>query len=756
MDAELSSVSHARKFTIAAAEQPAATASISRAKELHEQGRLDDAVPQYQAVLAERPDDAEALHLYGVLQFQRGYVAEAETLIRRAISISPQPLWLANLGSILAHQGHRADALEQFEAALRIDSKHVQTLVRLGNTLIELRRYESALSAYGRALKVAPMLLDALCNQGAALRALGRYQEALETYERALTVDPRSFESLYNLGNVLRDLQRYPQALGNYERALAVMPGSPEVLSARGRTLIDLGRPKEALASFNEAIAAKPDFVEALYNSAVALERLGRAEEAIQRCNRVLALENRHAKAFASRGNALLHLKQYEEALSDYDLALEIEPHAASVLCNRGTVLRQMKHHEAALRSYAAALTVDADFPEAWCNRGGVLQSMHRYEDALSAFDHALALNPKYASAWFNRGNTLFEMFRIDDALRAYNQAIEIDPDYADAHYAQALVYLLQGDFARGWEQYEWRFRDPKNERNERFFSQPRWTGDESLDGRTILIYAEQGLGDSLQFCRYIELVRARGASIVLEVPATLKSLMATLRTPVQLVSTGEPLPSFDFHCPLLSLPLVFRTDFHSIPNQTPYLYPDARQKEKWETLLGAKRRLRIGVAWSGNPEHRNDHNRSLELAMLMPLFELDVEWISLQKVVREHDMAILENTPMLRFDDELADFSDTAALIQSLDLVIAVDTAVAHLTGALNRSLWVLLPHLSEWRWLMDRDDSPWYPGARLFRQSAAGRWTDVVDAVGRAIGELLQVTWKSGEARDGGGCWK
>lgn len=712
-----------------------AKANLSRAKDWHGTGRFDDAAREYEAVLAERPDDAEASQFYGILKYQRGDLAGAEALLRRAVSLAPEVGSLSDLGAVLAEKGSSESALEQFDAALRLDPNHVSTLVRQGNTLIGMRRYEAALTAYDWAIKVSPLLLDALCNRGSALRALGRHQEALETYERALTVDPRSFESFYNLGNVLRDLQRYAEALQNYERALAFVPNQPEILAVRGRTLVDLGRPKEALASFNEAIASKPDHVEALYNSAVALERLGRAEEAIQRCDRVLGLEPGHAKAYATRGNALLHLDRHEDALANYTSSLELEPGAVDVLCNQGTALRQLNRHEAALQSYDAALAVSADFPEAWCNRGSVLLDMHRTADALDAFDHALTINPKYALGWFNRGNAFFDMRRFDEALHAYDEVIGIDPNYVDAHFAQGFIYLHRGDFAKGWPKYEWRLRDPKSEHSRRHFSQPRWSGEEPLDGRTILIYGEQGFGDTVQFCRYAQRLLDAGARVVLEVQPALRSLMATLHGPAQVIATGEPLPAFDYQCPLLSLPLVFQTDLSSIPAQTPYLHPDAQLIEKWEGILGAKKRLRIGLAWSGNPEHRNDRNRSIDLATLMPLLGLDVEWISLQKVIRENDMAVLEQSPIRNFDTDIRDFSDTAALIHSLDLIIAVDTAVAHLAGALGRPVWMLLPHLAEWRWMSDRADSPWYPSARLFRQAAPRSWVEVIDAVREAI---------------------
>jgi tetratricopeptide (TPR) repeat protein len=708
-----------------------ATAHFSRAKDLHGTNRFDAAAREYEAALAAYPDYAEALHLFGVLEFQRGNAAESEQWLRRAVEQASSVNAVSDLGAVLAANGKTDDGFAQLERALQLDRNHVPTLIRQASMLMGMRRYEEALGVYDRALAVSPLTLDALNNRGAALRALGRVQEAVESYRRALTVDPRSFESFYNLGNAQRDLQRDEEALQNYDRALAIVPNHPEILSARGRTLVDLGRPREALASFNEAVASRPDFVEALYNSGVALERLGRAQEAMQRCDRVLAIEPRHAKALAARGNALLHLTRYDEAANAYERALEIEPGAVDVLCNRGTVLRHLDRHEEALLSYDAALAGDAHFPDAWCNRGNVLQDVHRYDEALNSYDRAIAVSPKHAIAWFNRGNALLETDRVDAAMQAYDKAVALDPNYVDAHFAQAFAHLMQGDFANGWAKYEWRLANPKSEYSRRTFTQPRWNGDQPLRGRTILVRAEQGFGDTLQFCRYVERVADEGARVVLEVQQALKTLLTPLRGAAEVIAVGEPLPPHDFHVPLLSLPLAFKTGLSTIPASTPYLHADPERMSRWTERLGPKRRMRVGIAWSGNAEHPNDRNRSMTLATLLPLMDLDIDWINLQKVVRGRDIATLETSPLLNFDAEMGDFSDTAALMESLDLVISVDTAAAHLAGALHRPVWVLLPHLAEWRWMRQRSDSPWYPGARLFRQPAPGRWQDVVDAV-------------------------
>lgn len=738
---------------VKAATAPRGAASLARARDWHAAGRFDDAAREYEAVLARNAGNAEALHLYGVLQYQRGVVAEAESLIRRAIALGADTGTAtrahSDLGAILADTGRPAEAFDQFDAALRADPGDVQTLVRKGNTLLGQRRYELALAAFDRALEVSPLTLDALCNRGSALRALGRHAQAVDTYDRALMVDPRSFESWFNRGLVLRDLQRPADALHAFDRAIAIRPGLAVMLSARGQTLVDLGRLGEALAAFNEAIAIQPGLVDAIYNSAVALERLNRPDEAIARCERVLALEPGNAQAHACRGNALLQLRRYDEALASYDAALRLRPEAVEFQCNRGTALRYLRRYEEALQSYDAVLAADSRFGEAWSNRSSVLQDLHRYDEAMASLDHAMALRPDHATNWFNRGNLHYELNRPAEALAAYGRAIELNADYVDAHFARASLYLIEGDFARGWAEYEWRLRDALLARHYRPFAQPLWRGDEPLEGKTILVHAEQGFGDTLQFCRYAPLLAARGARVVLEVQPALKALMASLEGPAQVVARGELLPGFDYQCPLLGLPHAFGTTLETIPRHTPYLRADAQRVAQWANLLGARaeKRLRVGLAWAGNPEHKNDHNRSIDFARFAPWFELDIEWVSLQKAVREHDEALLAHAPVLRFDDEPGDFADTAALMTSLDLVISVDSAVAHLAGALGRPLWVLLPEPPEWRWMRARDDSPWYPGARLFRQRAPGQWTSVIDAVKAALVEKTAQAYTEGE---------
>jgi hypothetical protein len=397
---------------------------------------------------------------------------------------------------------------------------------------------------------------------------------------------------------------------------------------------------------------------------------------------------------------------------------------------------------EAALKNYDRAIALQPANAEAFNNRGNALKQLNRFEEAIASYDRALTLKPAYADALNNRGNALQELKRFDEALASYDRALAIRPDFAEIHYNQALFRLLVGDFDRGWEEHEWRWQCDWLRNSKRSFAEPIWLGKEDISGKTILIHAEQGFGDTIQFCRYVPSVVGRGARVILEVPKRLHELMSAATGASQVVSKGEPLPDFDVQSPLLSLPLAFGTRLETISSSVPYLRASPQNVINWNTRLGRNHRPRIGVAWSGSPTHKKDHNRSIAIGALLSLFEIDATFVSLQKDVRRNDAAVLQNeTDLVNFGDDLKDFSDTAALIANLDLVISVDTSVAHLAGALAKPVWVLLPYLPDWRWLLDRDDSPWYPTARLFRQDETRSWEPVIARVHAALANFVQI---------------
>ncbi|WP_131754358.1 tetratricopeptide repeat protein [Burkholderia vietnamiensis] len=714
---------------------------LRRARASHERGALLEAELGYRGVLGIDPDHADAWHLLGVLHFQHGRLDDADAAIARSIAHTPSALALANHASVLVALGRRDEALARLDHALALNPAHLRALLLRAGVLADLGQHAEAVAAYDRLLEHAPTLIEALWRQAASLHVLQRHADALAACDRALAVDRRSFDAHRQRARILRDLRRFDEALEHYARALAVVPNSAEILLMQGLTLADLGRLDQALASLNEAIAGQPDFIDALYNSAVMLERIGRYDDALARCDRVLALDAAHAGALANRGNALFGLARYADALASYDASLRAAPHFIEVLCNRARTLTRLRREAEALESCDRAIALDANYAMAWYTRGRILQRLHRYPDALASYDRVLALDLADQLAHYQRGNVLRSMMRHDEALAAYDRVVALDPQNIAANFTKAFVYLQMGDFERGWPAYEWRWREDQVGAHKRAFAQPLWLGEDSIDGRTILLHAEQGLGDTLHFCRYAKFVKARGARVIVEVQGALKSVLADVDGIDEVVGYGEPLPPFDVHCPLLSLPLVFRTNLASIPSDVPYLRARPERVAKWQATLGERTRARVGIAWSGNPNHLDDHNRSILLEHLLPLLTDDVEWVSIQKVVRDEDRPALDASRIRHFGDELGSFADTAALMECLDCIVSVDTSVAHLAGALGRPLWIMLPFLPDWRWLLGRDDSPWYPTARLFRQSRAGQWSDVFERIAAALRSVAHV---------------
>jgi tetratricopeptide (TPR) repeat protein len=530
----------------------------------------------------------------------------------------------------------------------------------------------------------------------------GNFPQAEELYAAVLETQPDNFDALHLYGVLRHQRGQHAEALASIAKALRTNARSAAAHSNYGAVLAALNRSEEAIASYAQAIALQPDFTDALVAQANTLYALGRFAEALSGYERVLAIKPDFAEIHNNCGNALWCLRRPREALTRFDAALAHKP----------------------------------DYAEAHNNRGNVLLDLNRAADALASFERALSLNADYPDALVNRGNALRDLNRDDEALESFERAIALMPQPAEAHWNKALLHLSHGDYEQGWPGYEWRWR--RAGAAVRGFAQPQWRG-EDLTGKTILLHAEQGFGDVIQFARYVPMVAALGARIILEAPDALMPLLASLDGLSATVTRGAPLPAFDLHCPLLSLAGAFGTTLATIPAAIPYLrVPDDRMTA-WRALLPRTDRLRVGLVWSGKPSHNNDHNRSIPLSQLVPLLGMPgIIFISLQRDVRDADRPALESSPLLRLDERLADFADTAAAIAQCDLVIAVDTAVAHLAGALGRPVWLLLPHAGDWRWLMDRDDSPWYASARLFRQPSIGDWNSVIARLAAEIAAL------------------
>jgi tetratricopeptide (TPR) repeat protein len=612
-----------------------------------------------------------------------------------------------DLGLSLHQQGKLADAESVYLTILHRQPAHAGALHLLGVIALQTGRLEQAVALIGKSLSLDPRHAGAYCNHGTALAHLGHLREALSSFDRAIALRPDYAEAHNNRGGVLRDLGQAQEAVASYDRAIELREDYGEARYNRALQLADLGRTHEALADYDAAIALRPDYVEAHNNRGAALAHLGRAHEALLSYDRAIALKPGYAEAYNNRGTALADLGRIEEALSNFDRAIALNP----------------------------------DRAEVFNNRGGALTQLGKSQEALASYDRAIELKPDHAEAFNNRGAAFAVLGRTEEALSNYASAIALRPDYADAHCNQSLCHLSMGDYETGWRMYEWRWKAGLALRRADLTG-PSWIGDSLIDGKTIVVHGEQGSGDSIQFCRYVPMLAAR-ATVILDVPAPLRRLLSGVEGVTRVVATGDPLPPFDTWIPMMSLPLAFRTTLETIPAAIPYLHADPERSAEWKRRLAALPGRKIGLVWAGAPRHADPHSkavdrrRSITLRHYAPFAAIPgVSLISLQK----GEAAAQARTPpggMVLHDwtDELLDFADTAALIEALDLVISVDTSVAHLAGALGKPVWVLNRYDLCWRWLRDRSDSPWYPSARLFQQRTPGDWSGVIDEVAAAL---------------------
>ena len=487
------------------------------------------------------------------------------------------------------------------------------------------------------------------------------------------------------------------------------------------------GRRAEALASFDRILAIRSDLAEVHNNRGVVLQDLLRLDEALASYDRAIAIEPNYAEAYNNRAVALHYAGRGDEALASCDAALALRPNYGDAHFNRGIVLADLGRHAEALASFDQTLGLKADTVVVNARRAATLRALCRFEEALAACDRALTIRPQYAEAHVVRGRILVDMRRFPEALAAFASAQALAPEHPEAYCAEAAARLLTGDFVRGLPKFEWRLKRAPPAPPPRQYTQPQWDGLVSLYDKTILLYGEARLADTIRFLRYVPLVAARGARIILDVTPPLRSLAAGLAGVTQVVGQGDALPDFDLQCPLMSLPLAFGTKLESIPAPTPYLRPSTDSLLSWEARLGALRRPRIGLAWTSDAPPR-ETGQSIELHQLQPLFEIEASFVRLQKDLRPGDDLVLRHRNVFDPTEMLKDFVDLAALIARLDGIVSVDNSVAQIAGALARPLFLLLPFTPDWPWLLERGTTPWYPSARLYRQTTPGDWTEPV----------------------------
>jgi tetratricopeptide (TPR) repeat protein len=563
-------------------------------------------------------------------------------------------------------------------------------------------------------IKAAPFNLAQSFNDALALQRQGRVREAEKIYERVLKAAPAHFDALNMLGIVKAQLGRVGEAHRLLSAAVKINPAAPGAWANLGQVLQALKRNQEAVECLDKARALAPDDVAILNGHANALLSLGRAQEALDEFRQVLARAPQRAEARANCGIAYAALGELEQAVAEFDSALAIVPGHLGAHYNRGLILHD-------LGNYAASL---------------------------DAHERVIAAAPEHAGAWLHRGRALAALNRLDEAVASYGKSDAIRKDDPNVHFSQALALLALGDYRGGFEKYEARWRR-SGMPAQKSRGRPLWLGEYPLSRKTVLLHAEQGFGDTIQFARYVPLLTSTGAKVVLEVQSELTALMASLDGGAKIIARGEAPPPFDVHCPLGSLPLALRTEPDTVPADIPYLRADEVALAKWSARIGALERPRIAIAWSGNPSHFNDRNRSISFDRLAPLFSVPAHFLSIQRDVHSGDTERLAGeSRVFHLGGELENFTDTAAVIALSDLVISADTAVAHVAGAMGRPLWVLIPFQPDWRWTLDGETSPWYPTARLFRQASLGDWDGVIARVAAELGRFMSAAPESAKS--------
>jgi tetratricopeptide (TPR) repeat protein len=600
--------------------------------------------------------------------------------------------------------GHLHEAEQFYRQVLGANPSHADSLHLLGVLAHQVGHHDVAVDLIERAIEIDATIALYQSNLGNALRALGRPDRATACYRRAIVLRPRYVEAYNNLAATLREHDQPDEAVTWLRKAIALKPDFPEVHNNLGNLFVDLGQPDKAIACYRRAVALRPDYAEAHNNLGAGLKELGALEAAVV----------------------------------SYRTSLALQPTIAETHNNLGIVLQRLGRLDEAVACCREAITLKPDLREAYDTLAATLADQGKLDEAAACYRQALALRPDEPRTHDNLGTVLKEQGLPKEAIACFRTAIALKPDLPNAHRNLAMALLAQGDMAEGWREYEWRWQTADMAGSRRDFTQPQWFG-EPAEGRTLLIHAEQGLGDTVQFCRYTTLAATRGLHVIMEVQAPLVRLLSGLPGVDQVVASGHDLPPFDLHCPMQSMPLALGTTVPTIPSAVSYLHADPAQAAAWQARLGAIGDLgpRIGLAWAGNPRMIRDSQRSLNPDRLAPLFGLaGLHFISLQ----QGGPPAPPDAGLTDVMAEMEDFADTASLIANLDLVISVDTAVAHLAAALGKPVWLLDRFDPDWRWLLGRRDSPWYPSLRVYRQPRPRDWDSVLAEAAQDLHRLAE----------------
>ncbi len=577
---------------------------------------------------------------------------------------------------------------------------------------------------YRQILKENPNQIDALHLLGVICGQSGREIEGISLIQTAIAIGPARAAHHSNLGNILRQVGKIEPAIASFQRAVAMDPNHSNAWNNLGNALRDNRQFDQAIAAYERSLALKPDVAEVLSNLGITLRMAGRLDESITAHRRAIALAPQSSEAHNNLGVALRDQNCWSESLTAHQRAVDLNPRSVSALSNLGAALRKAGEIDPAIQTLHRALEIDPRHADSYNNLASALIDLGNFQEAAAACRKAIAFDPHHADAHGNLGIALAYEGEVDAALASARCAVRLAPGDPLQHWNLSMLLLLLGDFENGWHEHEWRWQCPSMLKP-RQFSQPRWSGEE-LHGKTVLLFSEQGFGDMIQFIRFAPVVEQLGGHAIVECQPEMRRLFEKMPGISRCITLGEALPEFDLQCPLMSLPLAARNRLHAVTS-VPYLRVP-RSDHNWQIDPD---NLNVGVAWSGNPKHQNDRNRSINFAELAPLLEIaGVTLHSLQKRPAP--------PPLIDHSQELLDFAATAQLIDQLDLVITVDTAVAHLAGAMAKPTWLLLPFMPDWRWMLHREDSEWYATMRLFRQTMISDWNEATQRIAHELAKI------------------
>ncbi|MDU2064540.1 MAG: tetratricopeptide repeat protein [Sporomusaceae bacterium] len=665
---------------------------------------------------------------------------EAKTAFSKAIEENPQSYEAYDkLGLVLKNLKCYEEAEEYFLTALKLMPKYAPAYNNLGILKTEQEDIKGAKAAFQRAIQIQDDYIDAYYNLGLLYYGIGELEEALAVFDILLTMAPQLHEIHTLKGAVLEKLERLEEAERAFQESDKQDPKQIFNLLSLGNLQYRAGQWEKAELSFFRVIQIDPNHADAHLKMALAVKEQKRLPEAEALLRQALLLQPEFPEACNALGIVLAEMKNLGDAISFFCQAIEQNKEYAEAYGNLGMALKETHGLAEAEACLLRAIELQPDYLEGYNNLGIVLKDQNRVDEAKTCFLKALSLNENCSEVHHNLGNLCRYMNQLDEAEAFYEKAITLNPACLIAKCSLAIIYLLRGDYERGWKNFEIRYLigesfDPKL---------PRWHG-EDLSDKSILIYFDQGFGDTLQFIRFAYLVAAKAKHTTVWVQTPIKRLLAGTQDQFTIYAgSNYPPGNYDFACPLLSLPYEFSIPFDQVSFRSPYIQSMPSLREQWrirlQNVLPVGKRLRVGIVWAGNPNHDNDHNRSIPFSLFKDLFTVpSINWVSLQVGSKAADIQEAPVGSILNLAEELSDFAETAAVIDNLDLIITVDSSVSHLAGAMGKPTWIFIPFSPDWRWAMDREDTPWYPHTRLFRQKTAGDWPTVIKTVKKALLEF------------------